>query len=1087
MTTKRTTGLLVLASCLLLAACSSTEKVGCPAGQVQDAITGGCLVPAATCTPGAPGTLVDTCAAEHRQCYEDSRGAMCGLCQDGYRDAAGTCTAVTTCTQLDCASQNRTCSEAGAHSDAVCGTCVDGAIATTDGRCVTPSCDPSVAGSTAQSCQTQHRACMMNAAGPACGGCVSGYVDDLGTCRPVKTCVDLGCAAANRLCTPPGANSDATCGACLAGYLDQGGTCGVQSNATCDPAPASGSIAAGCASENRTCVAGTPASCGGCVSGDVMDPSTQLCIPQQGCAQLDCASQHRDCSDTPFGHCTTCQSGYVQDTQTGQCRAPIPCAQLTCAAGSTCVEATATADAYCQTSCPSGQVWNGSTCQSCPVCNGTGEAGVWSSTTQNGYCICQTQPGYFYSVGADVGTYPCDHDGDGWVRESARGSINSTDPAIKANARCDLRTITAFSLVNEAGQAKDFPLSVPLPLYESDRNDDDQILQSVMRQRGIPQYGPDRDISAAELNRLTKLCFSPKADYNDNGVADTEEYADHPLAPAFRPDQAPFNQYSYFAELNYGYFQPAAAGALTGKYVIAEKTRLDDPAIAAPDKEPVGYEPTDGAYWRSCEVRRDSAWNTQNPPIGMDFAKSDDPSDVSWRGMNHHSQFKCVEIENQPDPTIPSQLTAAQAGAQALRLNACVASGAATANPGNPSKTTDRCTLVSATSAQPGDVFWAAEPYIDYDRYGMYPSVPDGSYVRGCINECSEYAPDRCSTWGQNPSDPSAGVDCSYDPANFGKFSACTGHETCDGYDNDGDGVVDNGDPGGGQSCQNDGAQFPANSPACSTDAQCDTANSYYCNQNTGHCGLAGVCTAGTTHCVSGKIVCQPNVLPGTQAEVCDGKDNNCNNQVDENNPGGGVQSCPVPGKLGACASGKLSCQNGSLSLCVQTVFPAPYETCGNAVDEDCDGNLDNAPTDGTCSASYGFNTYYVDADGDGYGNKSQAVGTCLCPSKATGQVTDHRDCCDSDNGSHPNATTPKTYANACGSYDWDCDGNITKLSDTSVTAGCGYRAVSCGSASVGWADSVPSCGETHTWYIDDCGDWAPCPQHSTQVTQTCY
>jgi len=1087
MTTKTTTGLLLLASCLWVAGCSSTTKVGCPQGQIEDA-SGGCLVPEASCTPGAPGTLVDSCAADHRQCYEDARGAMCGLCEDGYRDTAGTCAAVKTCADLDCASESKACSEAGAHSDALCNGCVEGALATSDGRCVTPSCDATVAGSTAQSCQTQRRACVMGAQGPSCGGCFAGYVDDLGACRAAKTCADLGCAAAKRACSPQSANADATCGTCLSGYVDQGGSCVQQADATCDPAPAPGSIAAGCAQENRACTVGTPASCGACLTGFVLDPASGACVPQQGCSQLTCASDHRDCSETPYGHCTTCSPGYVQDAQTGLCRPPIACAQLSCDAGASCVEATATSDAVCQTTCADGQIWNGTTCQSCPVCDGDGEAGVWSSTTQNGYCICQTKPGYFYSVGADVGTYPCDNDGDGWVRESARGSINSTDQAIKANARCDLRTITAFRLVNEAGQGKDFSLTTPLPLYESDRNDDDQILQSVMRQRGIPQYGPDRDITAAELNRLTKLCFSPKADYNDNGVADTEEYADHALAPSFRPDQAPFNQYSFFAELNYGSFQPSTPGSLTGKYVIAEKTRLDDPGTAATEKEPVTYEPTDGAYWRTCEVRRDAAWNTLNPPIGMDFTKAYTPGDSSWTGMNHHSQFKCVEIENQPDPAVPSQLTAAQALATGLRLNACVATGPSTPAVGNPSKTADSCTLVSASAAQPGDVFWAAEPFQDYDTFGMYPGVTGSSYVRGCVNECSEYAPDRCSTWGANPSNESAGVDCVYEPNNFGKFDSCSGHETCDGFDNDGDGTPDNGDPGGGVACQNDGLTFPANSPACSSDADCDTANNLYCNENTGHCGITGVCTAGITKCVSGKVICQPTIAPGAQSETCDGLDNNCDHRTDENDPGGGVQSCSVSGSFGACAVGKLHCQDGKLNQCIAlNPTPAAYETCGNSVDEDCDGNLDNAPTDSTCDGAYGLKTYYADGDGDGYGNKSQVVGTCLCPSKATGKVESHNDCCDSDNGSHPGATTGKTSANACGSYDWDCDGTVQKTSDTSVSAGCGYRAVSCGGAHVGWADSVPGCGESHTWYDDGCGDWAPCPQDNHQETQKCH
>jgi hypothetical protein len=71
--------------------------------------------------------------------------------------------------------------------------------------------------------------------------------------------------------------------------------------------------------------------------------------------------------------------------------------------------------------------------------------------------------------------------------------------------------------------------------------------------------------------------------------------------------------------------------------------------------------------------------------------------------------------------------------------------------------------------------------------------------------------------------------------------------EVCDGIDNDCDGAVDNGNPGGGV--------------ACST-------------------GLQGVCAAGTTACTAGTIKCNQNV--SASAEVCDGKDNDCNGKVDD-------------------------------------------------------------------------------------------------------------------------------------------------------------------------------------------------------------
>jgi hypothetical protein len=110
--------------------------------------------------------------------------------------------------------------------------------------------------------------------------------------------------------------------------------------------------------------------------------------------------------------------------------------------------------------------------------------------------------------------------------------------------------------------------------------------------------------------------------------------------------------------------------------------------------------------------------------------------------------------------------------------------------------------------------------------------------------------------------------------------------------------------------------------------------------------GKDGVCAAGTSTCTAGVPGCIQNVQPGT--EVCDGLDNNCNGQVDEGNPGGGG-SCTAAAK-GAWAVGMYTCVGGQIQ-CVSQNSPSSsyhYSPASNGSwDWSCDGNVTESEPSG--------------------------------------------------------------------------------------------------------------------------------------------
>ncbi|HVW25464.1 MAG TPA: MopE-related protein [Polyangiaceae bacterium] len=183
--------------------------------------------------------------------------------------------------------------------------------------------------------------------------------------------------------------------------------------------------------------------------------------------------------------------------------------------------------------------------------------------------------------------------------------------------------------------------------------------------------------------------------------------------------------------------------------------------------------------------------------------------------------------------------------------------------------------------------------------------------------------------------------------------------ESCNGKDDDCNGVIDDNITGLGAACT---SNCPAADP-CVAAGNCTTAVSSQTN------GCYGVCaTDGRTTCTSGATVCNH---VAAKAETCNGVDDNCDGRIDEgfntktdvNNCGGCGVVCALPGATAACVGGLCvvnNCTAGRADVdknpangCeyVCPVYPPKAETC-NGVDDDCNGVIDDNPTDvgGACS-----------------------------------------------------------------------------------------------------------------------------------------
>ncbi len=337
------------------------------------------------------------------------------------------------------------------------------------------------------------------------------------------------------------------------------------------------------------------------------------------------------------------------------------------------------------------------------------------------------------------------------------------------------------------------------------------------------------------------------------------------------------------------------------------------------------------------------------------------------------------------------------------------------------------CTVVNEHGSCPGMRSCGADGLSACGAPAPSPELADG-----VDNDCDGDTDEDICTCGDGACDPACDErveTCPKDCCVCGN-GVCDGGEICGEFREDattcpcdcttcGDGVCS---PCGENptNCSDDCCRTPEGSTGCG-DGFC---LGFGCGENPDtcpdDCGTAcgnGICDRGESpfscaeDCkkqVCGNGVCEPTDNgPDECPQDCKGYCGNC-----ECEPGRGEFLFNCPTDCGSCGDGFCSttCEHlkESPETCPEDCCEPEPEVCGNLMDDDCDGQVDEQNADG-CKL------YFKDEDGDTEGVTNDSL--CLCQKARPYTSTSPGDCNDKD----PNVRQGEPEV--CDGSDNDCDG----------------------------------------------------------------